>query len=534
MIAKVDFIPPVVIEFFEYFWIEVIVGLLVLIFLLFGGFLYAYSDFPKTKISLMLANLLINSFSYLFIVSFFIGWNANFYVNYYFITFNNYYVFNTYTFFLKLWIIFFSILGIHISKNFLNHSKYNLVEYSVLIGFISFLLIILVSLIDLFAIFIVVESLFFLLMCLSVMKFSHVTVEACIKYFMQNVFISGLALLGLLMVYSVCKSTNVFVIKAVFVFQLLCDFENKTYVIFFLTAGLFLFFLTFLFKIGFVPYHFYAPDLYEASSYSVIFFFSCVVKPIFLLFFLKLFEYFILNFSFSFIFLFFISFFSVALGFLGAMQQFNIKRFLAYTSINQLGFLLFCFICNSGNWSYVFIYLFLYCIIQVPFFYIMSVVVDPMQYNTLSNFSDFNRITLFTGFRQAISISFFFVSGLPPFLLFVYKYIMLTQIAISGYFLVVLFIIILNAVALVYYLRIIKAMLFEEKNAISFTSSEYIIDDIKKNYNDTYNITVDFILYLFFALYISAYLFFYIDEIQNYLNGNYSENFLNLFYTLRY
>ena len=130
----------------------------------------------------------------------------------------------------------------------------------------------------------------------------------------------------------------------------------------------------------------------------------------------------------------------------------------------------------------------------------MSVIVDPIQYDTLSNFSDFNRIIFFSGFRQAISISFFFISGLPPFLLFVYKYIMLTQIAISGYFLVVLFIIILNAVALVYYLRIIKAMLFEEKNAISFTSSEYIIDDIKKNYNDTYNITVDFILYLFFAI----------------------------------
>jgi NADH:ubiquinone oxidoreductase subunit 2 (subunit N) len=164
----------------------------------------------------------------------------------------------------------------------------------------------------------------------------------------------------------------------------------------------------------------------------------------------------------------------------------------------------------------------------------MSVVVDPMQYNTLSNFSDFNRITLFTGFRQAISISFFFVSGLPPFLLFVYKYIMLTQITISNYFLVVIFMIILNAIALVYYLRIIKAMLFEEKNAVSVTATEYIVDDMKKNYNDTYNITLDFILYLFFAVYISAYLFLYIDEIQNYLNGNSSENYLNLFYTLKY
>jgi len=199
--------------------------------------------------------------------------------------------------------------------------------------------------------FVVIESLFFLLMCLSALKFSNITVEACIKYFIQNVFVSGLALFGLLIIYYICKSTNIFIIKAVILFQLMnnLDNNNSIYIIFFLVFGLILFFLTFLFKIGLFPVHFYVADLYEASPYSVIFFFSSVVKPIFLLFFLKLFEHFIFNFFYFSAFLFFIAFFSVLLGLLGALQQTNIKRFLGYTSINQLGFLLFCFICNPGN-----------------------------------------------------------------------------------------------------------------------------------------------------------------------------------------
>ena len=403
-----NFVPLVFIDVFKYFWIEFIVIFLVLTTLILGGFLYKYSGINKNEISLLLLNFLTNSFIYLFIVSVIIAWNKDFYFNIYFITFNNYYIFTTYTFFLKLWIIFFSIVTLLISKNFLKFSKYNLTEYPVLIGFVSFLMIVLVSLIDLFAIFIVIESLFFLLLALSAVKFSNITVEACTKYFIQNVFVSGLSLFGLLIIYFICKSTNIFIIKGVFIHQFLSVSENEIYIVFFLILGLFLFFLTFLFKIGLFPMHFYAPDLYEASTYSVIFFFSCVIKPVFLLFFLKLFEFFILNFFYSFYFLFFIAFFTVLIGLLGALQQFNIKRFLAYTSINQLGFLLFCFVCNSGNWPAVLIYSFIYCLFQIPFFFVMSTLTDLKQFNTLVNFSDFNKIFFSSSFKYVIAFCFFF------------------------------------------------------------------------------------------------------------------------------
>ena len=513
-------------EFCQYFWIEVILGSLVLIFLILGGFLYAYSGFSKNKIAIILSELLLNSFFFLLVASIYAGWENDFYQNSYFIFFNNYYIFTSYTFFLKIWIIFFSFITLLISKNFLATSKYNLIEYSSLIGLTSFLLIILVSLIDLFAMFIVIESLFFLLMCLSALRFSNITVEACIKYFIQNVFISGLSLFGILIIYFVCKSTNVFIIKGVIIFQILNNSADKNfYVILFLTLGLILFFLTFLFKIGLFPVHFYVADLYEASPYSVIFFFSSVVKPIFLLFFLKLFDHFIFNSYYFSVFLFFVSFFSVLLGLLGALQQTNIKRFLGYTSINQLGFLLFCFICNSGNWASILIYLFIYSLFQVPFFLIMSSIADMKQFNVLVNFSDFNKLEFFGYFRYLISFSFFLISGLPPFLLFLYKYILLTQALASGYFVVVVFIIFMNVVSLVYYLRIIKTILFEEKNVLSFTKSKFINTKFDKDTFNEKKMLIDFNLYLVFILFFSIFLFFYFSDIEVFVACN-TENYL--------
>jgi NADH-quinone oxidoreductase subunit N len=509
--------PDWFIVFSEYFWIEAILGFFLLIFLIFGGFLYAYSGYSKNKISLILSDALLTLFIFLFVISVFIGWKNNFYLKTYIIFFNNYYIFTKDTFFLKVWIIFFSMITLIISKNFLSSAKHNLVEYPLLIGLVSFLLMLLVSLVDLFALFVVIESLFFLLMCLSALKFSNITVEACMKYFIQNVFVSGLALFGILIIYFICKSTNIFIIKGVILYLTSEDINNNAHIHLFLVLGVLLLFLTFLFKIGLFPVHFYVADLYEASPYSVIFFFSSVVKPIFLLFFLKLFELFVYNSQYFSIFLFFVSFFSVSLGLLGALQQVNIKRFLGYTSINQLGFLLFCFICNFNNWSSIFIYLFLYALFQIPFFLVMSNIVDS-KFVTLINFSDFNKLVSFSNFKYVISFSFFFISGLPPFLL-----ILLVKALSSGYFLVVIFMILMNVLSLTYYLRIIKTILFEEKNNFSFTKFRYI--DVKLSKRAQLGIIADFILCLLFIIFFSIVLLLYFNEIEFFISQN-STNFL--------
>lgn len=175
------------------------------------------------------------------------------------------------------------------------------------------------------------------------------------------------------------------------------------------------------------------------------------------------------------------------------------------------------------------VYSLLYCVIQVPFFLIMSIISDAKHYGTLVNFSDFNKFFFSSSYKLAISFSFFFISGLPPFLLFVYKYILLTQMLLSGYFVVVVFMVFMNVVSLIYYLRIIKTILFEENNSISFDTLKFINENYEKNFKSDLEILRDFSFYLSLTIFFSIYLFVYFDEIQSYLIDN-SENFLNLKY----
>src|ERR1700744_476840 len=134
---------------------------------------------------------------------------------------------------------------------------------------------------------------FFVTLCLSLFNFSKASVEAMVKYFVQNVFVAGLSGFGIFIIYFICKSTNIFVVKEAFKVFLYLDYVNSANsdlkqmgFLFFL--GVVLFILGILFKIGVFPVHFYVVDIYEISPYPVIFFFSAVVKPTFLFFFVKL------------------------------------------------------------------------------------------------------------------------------------------------------------------------------------------------------------------------------------------------------
>lgn len=144
----------------------------------------------------------------------------------------------------------------------------------------------------------------------------------------------------------------------------------------------------------------------------------------------------------------------------------------------------------------------------------MSSVADIKQFNVLVNFSDFNKLVSFTYFKYLISFSFFLISGLPPFLLFLFKYVLLVQVLASGYFVVVVFVIFMNVISLTYYLRIIKTILFEEKNVLSSIKLKYINDKFDKDMFNEKKMLIDFNLYLIFILFFSIYLFVYFSDIE--------------------
>lgn len=341
-----------------------------------------------------------------------------------------------------------------------------------MLGLSSFMLLFLISLYDIFAIFMVIESLFFLFLVLSVSKFTKEGVEIGVKYFVQNVFITGLSSFGIFIIYYTCKSTNFFiVVEAIKFFTFSGSIAGYNSVLFF--VGTFLFLTSILFKIGVFPVHFYVADLYEASAYPIIFFFSAVVKSTFLFLFFKVvyLMYGICFSVFSYIFVF-VGLSSLVFGTIGALYQLNIKRFLGYTSINQFGFLILCFsLTSAASIIYIALYLFLYLLFLIPFFYLATILASDRSYerlnpkekpHSLENFSDFSNMSAYPSFQYATAISFFFISGLPPFLLFFYKYYLLLLVVESEYISVAILIILFNILSVIYYLKIIKSIFFED------------------------------------------------------------------------
>ena len=102
---------------------------------------------------------------------------------------------------------------------------------------------------------------------------------------------------------------------------------------------------------------------------------------------------------------------------------------------------------------------------------------------------------------------------------------MLTQTLFSGYFIVIIFIIFMNVVSLIYYLRIIKSVLFEEKNDVSVMPLKFVNILNENESEDDVRILEDFNSYLSWVVFFSLYLFVYFDEIQIFVTTN-SENFL--------
>lgn len=96
---------------------------------------------------------------------------------------------------------------------FLVNNKYSIVEFPLLILLFSYILVISTAITDVFSILIVLESISFLIIGLSIMSFSKISIEAVLKYFVQNTLIAGLSIFGIFGIYFSIKHTNFFILR---------------------------------------------------------------------------------------------------------------------------------------------------------------------------------------------------------------------------------------------------------------------------------------------------------------------------------
>ena len=243
--------------------------------------------------------------------------------------------------------------------------------------------------------------------------------------------------------------------------------------------GLFFFFLGFFFKLSLFPCYVWAPDVYDGSHLLVVAFMVIAVKfVIFCVFLRVLVVYNLLDFfdlsnektmlngkNFFFVLFTLVGFMSIVVGSLGAISQEKIKRFVAFTSINQMG-LMFLGLVFDGDAVGTLFNLFVYCTTSLVVF---SVFLSFRKVSTNKPVIYMNELHNF--FYSSPSLIFFFtlavlsVSGIPPFLGFFSKYLIFLSVLSYNFFFGIL-ILLFHVIGMFNYLRLLRDLWFVDKNNI--------------------------------------------------------------------
>ena len=195
--------------------------------------------------------------------------------------------------------------------------------------------------------------------------------EAGLKYFVLSALSSGLLLYGCSLIYGFSGSTN---------FDIIANELNSTNYV--LTFGIVFILVGLAFKISAVPFHMWAPDVYEGSPTSVTLFFTMVPKIAALTVFIRFLYVPFLNLIDQWqMIIIFLSIASMLFGAVAAIGQTNIKRLIAYSSIGHIGYTLAGLTTgsNEGIQSSI-IYISIYVIMNLAFFSCLLMLKRNNQY----------------------------------------------------------------------------------------------------------------------------------------------------------
>ena len=277
--------------------------------------------------------------------------------------------------------------------------------------------------------------------------------EAGLKYFVLSALSSGLLLYGCSLIYGFTGSTNFDIIAN----QLNSNEYAITFGIVFILVGL-------AFKISAVPFHMWAPDVYEGSPTSVTLFFTMVPKIAALTVFIRFLYVPFLNLIDQWqMIVIFLSIASMIFGAIAAIGQTNLKRLIAYSSIGHVGYILAGLATgsNDGIQNSV-IYITIYILMNLGLFSCLLMMKRNNKY-----FEDIEDLSGLSKNHPLLSLSLllilFSLAGIPPLAGFFAKfYIFKSVIEQSMYFLAIVGLL-STVVAAFYYLRIIKIMYFDKE-----------------------------------------------------------------------
>ena len=356
--------------------------------------------------------------------------------------------------FMKIITLLSAFLVLVISSNYLKTFKIFKIEYPILILSSVLGMLIMISSNDLIVFYMGLELQSLALYVLATFNRDQLkSSEAGLKYFVLSALSSGLLLYGCSLIYGFTGSTNFNIIAE----QLNSSDYAISFGIVFILVGI-------AFKISAVPFHMWAPDVYEGSPTSVTLFFSIVPKIAALTVFIRFLYVPFLNLIDQWqMILIFLSIASMLFGAIAAIGQTNLKRLIAYSSIGHIGYTLAGLATgsNDGIQSSV-IYISIYIFMNLGLFSCLLMLKRNNRY-----FEDIEDLSGLSKNHPLLSLSLlvilFSLAGIPPLAGFFAKfYIFKSVLEQSMYFLAIVGLL-STVVAAFYYLRIIKIMYFDKE-----------------------------------------------------------------------
>jgi len=353
-----------------------------------------------------------------------------------------------------------SALAILLSVEYNEREGIRAGEYYALILFCTVGMILLASSTDMIMIFLGIEIVSICLYVLAGIRRDNLrSNEAALKYFLLGAFATGFLLYGMTMVYGSTGHTNLF--KIAEVVQNPSAQSNPL-----LLMGLVLLIIGFGFKVASVPFHMWAPDVYQGAPTPITAFMAVGPKAAAFAAFFRVFAETFPEMAPSWeIILSTIAVLSMFFGNLGAIMQTNIKRMLAFSSISHAGYILMAVIAkNSLGASSLLFYMLAYAFTTFGIFGIIILLGRKGEENLeIENYSGL-------AYRHpilALSMTVFLLSlgGLPPFAGFIAKFYIFSAAIQQGLITLVIFAVLNSVISFYYYLKVVVFMYMKEPEA---------------------------------------------------------------------
>lgn len=281
--------------------------------------------------------------------------------------------------------------------------------------------------------------------------------EASLKYFLLGAFSTGLMLMGIALLYGA---------RGTFETNYTDIFQAKPSAL--LVAGMILLLFSMAFKVSAAPFHFWTPDVYDGAPTVFTSFMATIVKAAVFIAFIRLFDE-----SFETLqrqwktLLVIITVVTLFIGNITAVFQQSVKRMLAYSSIAQAGFMLLAvFAMNTDAKEGIMLYAAAYCFATIGIFAVLT----KMDDYTFDGFNGLGRKEPLIA--ALLTIFLLSLAGIPLTAGFLAKFYMLkAALNASAGLWFIIFAVLMAAVSVYYYFRVIQAMYFKEGNGQVIISS---------------------------------------------------------------